>query len=733
MIAEPVLDCPIIGFELTGDELLEGEFIPLKQGLTVFYGLNGAGKTRLLRGIRSALTGERSDVELGVVVGLDHEDHQERWLSDFTPRRSIRIAIAQAIGASTVQGAAGSSEMGSFEEDRRAPWDERSMTSAEADDIIRKYIRELAGETDPAVTAEILESRCFLLIPTGTRKHPAWDAWPVADTSRPATSRQLSRLQAAGSAFDAGVPAGLRPEDYADNATVAKLRAELLDPFDPLALIQDGSPRARGRQAVEPTHYSFYAAGHSQIIRMRGLELRGQIDLGISVWDLDGDAESATRVHLASATRLDAAISELIAEREPEIAMNHRETSERRILESVFELSRRADELLQKALPGTPAIRLYVRPRNLMFGGPAVEWQVGEQALGLEDLSRAEVIWARRAINQAVYENLDHLLKDMMPLIDTHPNRPRVTLLDEPEAALHRSAEAHMSEFLSELSANTRQCVIVATHSPHLLDSSAAHTIEVRRAVPVGSAKSRVQQLGVPDREDLARLGLRPSDLLSFTRVFLLVEGVHDEAALRAFFDERLRRAQVEIITLSGAKNLKRTLENEVLYKFTDARVVAMLDNIQMAEVEPVWAEAIQLAETAGPQRAADYIFSTLPRTDEIGALRSWLGTALGRGYHRRVAPFGLQARDVLEYFPAGAFTARSETWDELREIRAVEDGTPVSAGGLKEWIGRRFGTDFSGAAVEIAIASEAPRMEIPQEFRTLMALLEAGGQPNGH
>lgn len=50
----------VVGFEFTHDPLLQGEFLPFHQGLTVRYGLNGAGKTRLAEGMRAALTGVRS-------------------------------------------------------------------------------------------------------------------------------------------------------------------------------------------------------------------------------------------------------------------------------------------------------------------------------------------------------------------------------------------------------------------------------------------------------------------------------------------------------------------------------------------------------------------------------------------------------------------------------------------------------------------------------------------------
>jgi hypothetical protein len=189
----------------------------------------------------------------------------------------------------------------------------------------------------------------------------------------------------------------------------------------------------------------------------------------------------------------------------------------------------------------------------------------------------------------------------------------------------------------------------------------------------------------------------------------------------------------VEIMMISGAKSLKTTLESEVLYKFTKATIVALLDNVRHTEVTPTWREARNIAATVSPQRGADHVFTSISKQGETGSLRSWLANALRHGYGDRVVPYGLSAKDVLEYFPASAFTGRSETWDDLRARRAAESDVPAheNAGGLKDWIGQRFGADFSGGAVEVAIAAEVPRMVVPTEFLALMDMLEALNTPH--
>lgn len=726
------LNCPIVGFEFTGDALLEGEFLPLRQGLTVLYGLNGAGKSRLLRGIQAALTGIRTEVELGMIVRVDGTAPDDDWDSRTARHRSIRTALAQAILALSIQN--GRNRRGYAPEQAFAGMSptERPMASAEADAVIGEYLQELAGNEDPDLAAELLGTRFFLLMPTGTRKHPAWDAWPVADTALPAAARVFTEMQAAADAVNASaLPDGFDQFAPSYGAEFDSAFAEFEVRFGPRALVAgSASPQARGRGSVSPSRFAFFTAGTIDMLSVRGLELQGTIDLGVDLLGFDDDAEAATERYLADVTTMLTEIERFHAWKTGEETADFPAVLERSLLRATEELSRLAEAITQRAIPGAPTMRLHVRPRELMFSGPAVEWQFGAHEIALDGLSRAERLWATRAINQAIHQHIWQSPSFAGQLLGYRPDRPSIAILDEPEAALHRSAEAQMAAFLVDEHLDPHRCTITATHSPDLLDAPASHTIEVQRAANSGSGKSQVQQLAPADRTDLARLGLHPSDLLRSTRAFLLVEGVHDELALRAFLNDRLRKARVEIVTLFGSKNLKKTLENEVLYRFTGAKVVALLDNIRMAEVTPVWVEAVRIAETEGPQRGADHIFAAMPKHDETGALRSWLGTALSKGYHDRVAPFGLQRRDVLEYFPAGAFTSRAESWDELRAIRASEAGDVVAAeaGGLKEWVAKRFGVDFSGAAVATAIAAAAPRMAPPQEFLDLMATLEPPG-----
>lgn len=58
----------VVGFDFSGDDMLTGGLLSFDQGLTVLYGLNGTGKSRLLRGIRGALPGIQTDVNISLVA-----------------------------------------------------------------------------------------------------------------------------------------------------------------------------------------------------------------------------------------------------------------------------------------------------------------------------------------------------------------------------------------------------------------------------------------------------------------------------------------------------------------------------------------------------------------------------------------------------------------------------------------------------------------------------------------
>jgi hypothetical protein len=163
---------------------------------------------------------------------------------------------------------------------------------------------------------------------------------------------------------------------------------------------------------------------------------------------------------------------------------------------------------------------------------------------------------------------------------------PAIYLIDEPEAHLHPAAVRSVADWLVELSSGA-SAVIVATHHPTLLDlpTECASAVLVQR----DTARTRLIEVG-PDIDLLTDaaaigLGLRQSELLLFTRLFLFVEGPHDAAVLEAWFGRELVAAGVKIIPIHGTQNALALLDSELVRSlgikmatFTDRTVQSRVD-----------------------------------------------------------------------------------------------------------------------------------------------------------
>ena len=154
--------------------------------------------------------------------------------------------------------------------------------------------------------------------------------------------------------------------------------------------------------------------------------------------------------------------------------------------------------------------------------------------------------------------------------------------------------------------------VIVASHSPELINARSAHLLEVTRQDK--SQDAAVAPLRHVDLDALNDLGLTPSDLLRRQKGFLLVEGEHDEVLLRTWVGAELAEMRVEILPLRGAQKLPTTIESRVLFDFSDAMVFVLLDNLDARQVRNAWREATLIHEQEGHAAAG-------------GALRALLGS----------------------------------------------------------------------------------------------------------
>lgn len=360
-----------------------------------------------------------------------------------------------------------------------------------------------------------------------------------------------------------------------------------------------------------------------------------------------------------------------------------------------------ANQIYARLLLDAPALEVHVPHPEAMVTGSRVRWGArrGPQSpfVPIDELSTAERSWAAIAIEMAL-----------------DGPQPGFLLIDEPEAALHRSAESFMAQGLMSIADQWGLDVVVATHSPELLNQSGANVNLIRRSDQGLVGGRQIHQLGSEGREDLLDMGLQPSDLLRRQRGFLLVEGEHDLIVLDAFIGDRLRELRIEMLPMRGAGKLKSALDARVLYDFTDAHVFVLLDALDSDYVEQTWRSATRIAKTQGTEAAIAHVRQQMEqiKIDEAKSLAAFMARAIERGLQDRHTPLAMSAPDILDYLPASAFVAGASSWKSLREELERDQGRPPSGTEFKKWLTKR-GTKFSEANIRQAAKSIA----VPDEL----------------
>jgi energy-coupling factor transporter ATP-binding protein EcfA2 len=195
-------------------------------------------------------------------------------------------------------------------------------------------------------------------------------------------------------------------------------------------------------------------------------------------------------------------------------------------------------------------------------------------ALRVDQAGSGIATWALFALERALFE-LQH--DTVVRFVEgecrierlgalTAAARRQLYVIDEPERHLHPLAQADVARFLTGL-ARSGADVVVATHSPTLLNVPYADTVYLR--VTREDGITRVADISGDVLKQLDRaaesLGLLRADLLQLTRAALIVEGKQDRKVLEALYGKELSAARVRILSLSGADNTLALLDAELL------------------------------------------------------------------------------------------------------------------------------------------------------------------------
>lgn len=659
----------LLGLSLFGPKPLEAVHLDLADGLSVLYGLNGSGKSTILREAEGVLRGVAPG-QPGGVSSTQTCLHVRFTALDENPAVYERSQFEEAVVESFL-GPEEPVDMPTFE------------TRAEQWQWMLNYClkQELDNEwiwDEPVLAHQ--ESVTFCLVPIGTLDRPAWGSYVSAELSEMEWTALKEHREVQQRITDKALSTGTL-----SNADVKSL----MSGTNPLAIFGETSwtRLAATKGAQENDYLNDWPAHFPLPLSPMGQLSVPPVHVISDTGSIAGtrDATNSLLVSLAEAH------GELI-----EIADDSETRFNPQFINAVGRLEADANAFLKLTGPHFFKLGLELKSPHEWFVGEIPEWtaSIQETSIGIGRLSGAELRWALAALQWALAG------------LDT--TRPQVFLIDEPERGLHRMREQELPQMLRTLCTRSENLmVLAASHAPSFLDVRVGTKLRhvsrlqgfptVLRPVDLGSSSLMSRSA--------ESLGLSPSDLLQLTRVFVLVEGIHDEIVLSAALGSDLRRAGARIIPINGAGHARSIADARILFDATAASIVFVTDNVDSAPALKIWNQASR-EYLDGSRRTAK---GTLARLTKLGPggeplwLQALGERAIDTNVLHRIKPFGLSKRDILCYLPSSAFMPSDASWEDLSTAFEQARSRGLTTENFKSWLTKMRGADFSRQNVEKA------------------------------
>lgn len=217
-------------------------------------------------------------------------------------------------------------------------------------------------------------------------------------------------------------------------------------------------------------------------------------------------------------------------------------------------------------------------------------WQVHgtETIIDFDDLSSGE-----KSIIQMFYPLVEHEIKDLLSDIQSGSkpqDRPPIcVLIDEPELHLHPNLQFKVMDYLRVLSSGQNVQVILATHSPTIVEYASFEELYLLRPVElVGADENQLVRIADNDeRLQLLRDLFGTTANLTAMQPIVIVEGSKETNSSRIVPDRKLYRAlhpgfdKVTLIPGGGkgeCKALISALNDALKHLSTRLRAVGLLD-----------------------------------------------------------------------------------------------------------------------------------------------------------
>jgi hypothetical protein len=358
------------------------------------------------------------------------------------------------------------------------------------------------------------------------------------------------------------------------------------------------------------------------------------------------------------------------------------------------ELSHEVNLIYSKLMFGSPELAFLPTEHVLAVTGNSYSWYFkvanGAGYLPIDKLSLAQKRWAILSIKIAFL----HFGGGTKSYSDfpTH-----ALVIDEPESALHITAQQYLVGGLRWLTEERNIQLFIATHSPIFMNYQNGKLFEIRKEI----FGSKVYELNNNLRESMYELGLEPVDLLRQISTFLIVEGQHELDIFQELFNEELINKKVHLLPLRGATNLSSIVNSSFIFDFSNAKISIILDNLEIDEVQKIWKEAIQMTDRNELDEAKKFILRKLPAGDRIENkfLREFMNRVLEENLTERIELFGMSKKDIIEYLPSDYFITGSNWGSLTQEFKGQKEEKD-----FKKWLGKKYKADFSSENIRKAV-----------------------------
>jgi energy-coupling factor transporter ATP-binding protein EcfA2 len=723
MLVTMTIDLPqpsLLGVRVQALGPISDAFLRLREGMTVLYGRNGAGKTHLLRAVESLWqtpldvpARQRRQVELVYEWPLPEWLSAGRWSSeghgqpgdqgDLLSQPEVRrwkslpgnpwFAVSPALDYSVNDQEYMDNVLPELAELLHRVLPESGGASEPGRRLARQIAVDLNIEQCDDEGATRVAAVCDEIVRRARFSYSGGTSWPVVvhDSDSPLLQRMVKEIRD-GTSDDEYII------DGSENLGLGY--AGHLVPHHTWEREAGGT--TDGAVAITPAWYGD-----------RWRELRPTLPPAQLV------AESRVDIHERTIRALEDRLSltsphDHAHDGQGSLLVEHSDgsvTLQPELASTIDAMAADATRFARLLLEGAPELRCEISSAAEWYRLPPFRWVALDPTgiwVELEVLSRAQRRWAELSIALA---------------LDARTGVPLVIVIDEPEAALHRRAERHLVRGLDQLSRELNACVVVATHSPAFFEQTNANLVHVYREPGGHTSLSEMPPLL---RDGVDDLGLHPSDLLQLCRTVVLVEGQHELAIFDELLGDELRQVGALMFAMRGVTKLGSAADAQLLFTYTDATLLVVVDNDHSERVNDIWDRACRAADDGSDPLQVLAEFTRHKRDYEQIALQEFCALAVSGGTRERIRFRALSLPDVPEYLPVHAVAPGAPAAASWATLHAAHErtGKPGKRQRFKNWMADTHDADYSDESLRAAARSMD---SIPADFIAILRAAEAG------